>query len=139
VSAHPQYWVFLADPEDFGWTDLVAKRRAVWDGIRNSRAQNNLRNARPGDLALIYHTAPDKSLMGIASVVSEPYPDPADAARVVVDVQPDRPLARPLTLAELKADEQLKDLSFVRMPRVAVQPVTAAQWQRVLELSATAK
>jgi predicted RNA-binding protein with PUA-like domain len=137
MSAQPKRWAFLADPEDFGWNELVAKKRAMWDGIRNAKAQSNLRKSVPGDLALIYHTAPDKALIGIATIVSEPYPDPSDDTRVVVDVVPDRPLARRLPLAELKADSILKDLSFVRMPRVAVQPVSDAQWKRVLELTGT--
>jgi predicted RNA-binding protein with PUA-like domain len=138
VSAPSSRWVFLADPEDFGWNELVAQGKSVWDGIRNARAQSNLRKSVPGDLALIYHTAPDKAIVGIARVTSAPRPDPADAARVVVDVVPHQPLARPLPLAELKADAVLSELSFVRMPRVAVQPVTAEQWRRVLELSGTA-
>jgi predicted RNA-binding protein with PUA-like domain len=133
MSAPVQRWVFLADPESYGWTELVRDGRTVWDGIANARAQANLARTRPGDLALIYHTAPDKALMGIAKVATPPRPDPANPDRVVVDVEPGDPLARPLPLAELKADAVLSGMSFVRMPRVAVQPVTAEQWARVLE------
>lgn len=131
------HFVLLADPEDYGWTQLTAAGRAVWDGIRNARAQNNLRHCHAGDLVLIYHTAPDKALMGIARVTKPAYPDPKVAERVVIDVEPVQPLARPLPLAELKADDVLAEMSFVKMPRVAVQPVTAAQWKRVLSLSGT--
>ncbi len=130
-------WAFLADPEDFGWNELAQAGRAVWDGIKNARAQQYLRTATVGDKALIYHTAPDKAIIGIAKVTSEPRPDPKAPERVVVDVQPVKKLKRPLPLAELKADRILAGLSFVRMPRVAVQPVTKEQWQRVLELAAT--
>jgi len=129
------HWVFLADPEDFGWTEIVRDGSAVWDGIKNARAQSNLRTTTPGDLALIYHTAPDKAIVGIAKVTSEPRPDPNAEGRVVVDVEPVKPLARPLPLSELKADDVLSGMSFVKMPRVAVQPVTPEQWSRVLELS----
>lgn len=130
-------WVFLADPEDFGWTELEAKGDAVWDGIKNARAQRYLRETKVGDRVLIYHTAPDKAIIGIAKVTSEPRPDPKAADRVVVDVEPVKKLKQPLTLAELKADKVLAEMSFVKMPRVAVQPVTDEQWQRVLELSST--
>ncbi|MGQ0814597.1 MAG: EVE domain-containing protein [Gemmatimonadota bacterium] len=130
-------WVFLADPEAFGWNDLQRDGKAVWDGIKNARAQNNLRTAAPGDRVLIYHTAPDKAVIGIAKVTSEPREDPKAAERVVVDVEPVKPLARPLPLAELKADAMLAEMSFVKMPRVAVQPVSKEQWARVLELSGT--
>lgn len=130
-------WVFLADPESYGWTELVRDGTAVWDGIKNAIAQRNLRTCEPGDEVLIYHTAPDKAVMGVARVSGAPRPDPTSEERVVVDVEPVKPLARPLPLGELKADDVLKELSFVRMPRVAVQPVTSEQWQQVMKLSAT--
>ena len=86
---------------------------------------------------LIYHTAPDKALLGIARVVGAPRPDPDHEDRVVVDVEPVRPLERALPLAELKGDPELAALGFVRMPRVAVHPVTGGHWDRVLELTGT--
>jgi predicted RNA-binding protein with PUA-like domain len=128
------YWALLADPGTYGWNDLIREKRAVWDGIRNARAQSNLTKCAQGDLALIYHTAPDKAVMGIAKVVRTAYPDPSDDTRVVIDVEPVKPLKRPLPLADMKADATLADMSFVRMPRVAVQPVTPKQWERVLKL-----
>jgi predicted RNA-binding protein with PUA-like domain len=131
------HWVFLADPEDFGWNELEKDGKAVWDGIKNARAQNNLKKTTKGDEVLIYHTAPDKSIIGIAKVTGEARPDPKAADRVVVDVAPVKKLKRALPLAELKADKVLSEMSFVRMPRVAVQAVTDDQWERVLELSGT--
>jgi len=131
-------WVFLADPEDFGWTELARDGKAVWDGIKNARAQQNLRATAVGDRALIYHTAPDKAVIGIAQVTSEPRPDPKAPDRVVVNVEPVAALKRALPLAELKADPVLAEMSFVKMPRVAVQPVTKEQWERVVELSGSA-
>ena len=131
------YWTFLADPETYGWSELQRAGRTVWDGIANATAQRHLRSCRPGDRVLIYHTAPDKAIMGVAEVVGEPRPDPAADGRVVVDVVPVQALARPLPLAELKRDPVLGDLAFVKMPRVAVQPVTPEQWSKVLQLSGT--
>lgn len=130
-------WAFLADPEDYGWAHLVQEGRAVWDGVKNARAQNYMKQCREGDRILVYHTAPDKAVMGIAKVVREAYPDPNADGRVVVDIEPVRPLQRPLTLAEMKADDLLAGMSFVRMPRVAVQPVEPGQWKRVMELTGT--
>ena len=133
--ATTRHWIFLADPKDYGWTELAAQKAAVWDGIRNSRAQSNLRKCRTGETVLIYHTAPDKAIVGIARITGEARPDPKKPELVVVDVEPVRPLARAIPLAEIKADEVLSGMSFVRMPRVAVWPVTEEQWQRVLEVS----
>jgi predicted RNA-binding protein with PUA-like domain len=137
MAETPGKWAFLADPDSYGWTELTKDGTAVWDGIKNARAQNHLRTTRPGDLALIYHTAPDKAIIGIARVKTEAYPDPGEEGRVVVDIEPVQPLARPLGLAEMKADDVLRSMSFVRMPRVAVQRVTDEEWQRVLSLSGT--
>jgi predicted RNA-binding protein with PUA-like domain len=130
-------WAFLADPEDYGWTELSKAGTAAWDGVKNARAQRNLRACEVGDVVLIYHTAPDKALVGIARITRAQRPDPSAKERVVVDVEPVKPLARPLPLAELKADATLSEMSFVKMPRVAVQPVTDVQLRRVLELSGT--
>ncbi|NLG63722.1 MAG: EVE domain-containing protein [Candidatus Cloacimonetes bacterium] len=128
------YWAFLADPASYGWDDLVRETRAVWDGVRNAAAQRNMQRCEKGDEVLIYHTAPDKAAIGIARVVRTAYPDPNNDKLVVVDIEPVRPLERPIPLAEMKADDVLKDMSFVRMPRVAVQPITAQQWKRILKL-----
>jgi predicted RNA-binding protein with PUA-like domain len=133
--AAKQRWVFLADPKAYGWSELVAEKGTVWDGIRNARAQNNLKKCRKGDEVLIYHTAPDKALAGIARVTREARPDPKNPDLVVVDIEPVRPLVRSIPLAELKADDVMATMSFVRMPRVAVWPVTDEQWARVLDAS----
>lgn len=130
-------WVLLADPEDYGWKELEKAGNAVWDGIRNAQAQRNLKQCEVGDVALIYHTSPDKALVGIARVSGAHRPDPKAPDRVVIDVEPVTPLKRPLPLAELKGDDVLSTMSFVRMPRVAVQRVTKEQLDRVLQLSGT--
>jgi predicted RNA-binding protein with PUA-like domain len=132
-----KYWAFLADPEDFGWNEMEKDGSAVWDGVRNAVAQRNLRTCEKGDRIAIYHTSPDKALIGIAKVTGEARPDPKAAERVVVDVEPVKKLKRPLPLAELKADDVLAGMSFVKMPRVAVQPITAAHWTRNHQLSGT--
>lgn len=130
-------WVFLADPESFGWDELVRDGTAVWDGIRNRTAQGRLREAADQDRVLVYHTSPDKALVGIARVIGQPYPDPAAEDRVVVDVEPVTALGRPLPLDEIKRDDVLSGMSFVRMPRVAVHRLEDGEWERVLELSGT--
>lgn len=134
---HHNIWAFLADPSEFGWDDLVRHGITVWDGITNPQAQRYLAQCASGDVVLIYHTAPDKALIGLARVASAPRREPRHENRVVVDVEPVKLLARRIPLAELKSDEILRDLPFVRMPRVAVQPLTNHQLLRVLEVSGT--
>lgn len=133
----PRRWVFLADPDAYGWSDLVQEGRAVWDGIANRTAQGRLRQAASGDEVLLYHTSPDKALVGIARVARDPYPDPSHEDRVVVDLEPVTALARPLRREEVRADPVLSGAGFVRMPRVAVHAASAQEWDRVLELTGT--
>ncbi|NIP83388.1 MAG: EVE domain-containing protein [Gemmatimonadetes bacterium] len=130
-------WVLLADPGAYGWEELVSDGATVWDGIRNRTAQGRLAEARAGDEALLYHTAPDKAIVGVVRVVTDPYPDPSAEDRVVVDVEPVTALDRPLTLDEVKGDDRLAGMGFVRMPRVAVHRVEEAEWDRVMELTGT--
>jgi predicted RNA-binding protein with PUA-like domain len=131
------YWAFLADPEDYGYDDLAAKGEDAWDGVKNAVAQRNMKACAVGDRVAIYHTAPDKAIVGIARVTGAARPDPKAEDRVVVDVASMKKLKKPLSLAELKADDVLATMSFVKMPRVAVQPLTEKQWKRMLELSGT--
>ena len=137
MKVDPQRWALLADPETYGWNELIRDKKAVWDGIKNSRAQANLQKCNVGDVALIYNTAPDKAIMGTARVSRAAYPDPNAPDRVVIDIEPIVALKEPLPMSELRADGVLAEMGFVKMPRVAVQPVTAKQWDRVMSLSGT--
>ena len=130
-------WVFLADPDDYGWDDLEKAGTDAWDGVKNAQAQRHMRTCEVGDTVLIYHTSPDKAIVGIARIAGAHRPDPKAKDRVVVDVEAVKRLERPLPLAELKADDVLSQMSFVRMPRVAVQRVTDEQLKRVLKASGT--
>ena len=137
MKVDPQRWALLADPESYGWKELVRDGKAVWDGIKNSRAQANLHKCKVGDVALIYNTSPDKAIMGTARVTKAAYPDPNAPERVVIDIEPLVALKSPLTMGELRADGILAEMGFVKMPRVAVQPITAQQWERVMARSKT--
>jgi predicted RNA-binding protein with PUA-like domain len=128
------YWLLKTEPTDFGYADLERDDRTAWSGVRNALAQKHLRAARRGDGALVYHTGGEKAVVGVAKVVSDPYPDPRDPKLAVVDVAADRPLARPVTLAEIKADPAFADFALVRLGRLSVMPVAPALWRRLLRL-----
>jgi predicted RNA-binding protein with PUA-like domain len=129
-------WLLKTEPSTYSWDDLVRQGRAVWDGVKNPFALNNLKAMQPGDNAFIYHTGGEKAVIGIAKVVSGAYPDPKarDPKLVVVDLEPLKKLPRPVTLAEIKADRFFQDWALVRVPRLSVMPVTREQWVRVLEM-----
>ena len=127
----PHRWLFKTEPSEYSYADLERDKKTVWDGVSNNLALKHLREVRLGDEILIYHTGEEKSLVGLAEAVSDPYPDPNenDEKLVVVNLKPKRRLPRPLTLAEVKAVESLSDFDLLRLPRLSVMPVTKEQWQ----------
>lgn len=132
------HWLVKTEPSTYSYEDLARQGRAVWDGVANVVALKNLRGMAPGDEVLIYHTGDVKAAVGLARVVSAPYPDPkaGDAKLVVVDLEPVRPLAHPVTLAAVKADPAFADFALVRQGRLSVMPVPAELWKRLLAMSA---
>jgi predicted RNA-binding protein with PUA-like domain len=132
-----RHWVLKTEPSTYGFTDLVRDRRTRWDGVSNAVALKHLRSMLEGDDALIYHTGDEKSLIGLARIVSPPYPDPTseDPRLVVVDVEAGKALPRRVTLAEIKADPAFKDLGLVKMSRLSVVPVEDDQWKRLLKMA----
>ena len=108
-----------------------------WDGVRNYQARNNIKEMKPGDLALFYHSVNAKEIVGIAEVVSEFYQDPTteDDRWVVVDLVPKTVLKQTVTLAQIKADERLSEMVLVKNSRLSVQPVKPEEFDVVMELS----
>jgi predicted RNA-binding protein with PUA-like domain len=126
----PRRWLFKTEPNEYSFDDLEREKKTVWDGVGNNLALKNLREVRLGDEVLIYHSGDEKAIVGIAEAISDAYPDPneADEKMVVVNLKPKRRLARPLSLHDIKAIEELSDFDLVRLPRLSVMPVTPAQW-----------
>ena len=133
----PSYWILKTDTDTYSFDQLERDRRTAWDGISNALALKHIRSMKPGDLALIYHSGDERALVGLARIASKPYPDPkADDPRLVaVDIQAGKRLARPVTLAAVKADPAFADLGLVRMSRLSVIPVPPSQWKRLLAMA----
>lgn len=133
----PNYWLIKTEPSSYSYDDMAREETAVWDGVKNPVAIRNLRAMHPGDQVLVYHTGDEKAVVGWATVVSSPYPDPKikNPALFVIDLKAHRRLPKPVTLAQIKADRTFADLPIVRQGRLSVSPVTAPQWKRVLQLS----
>ena len=147
----PRTWLMKSEPDVYGFGHLVRDGRTPWDGIRNYQARNFMRDEmRVGDRVLFYHSnVQPPGVVGVAEVVSEPYPDPSQfdedsryhdpkATRqaprwILVDVAPVRRLPRIVTLAEMKADPSLAALPLVRRGnRLSVMPVGDAEAERIL-------
>ena len=129
------YWLMKSEPESYSWDDLNRDGATEWDGVRNNAARLHLKAMKPGDEALFYHSMSDKAVVGIMRVVRAAQPDPKDANWVSVRVEPVRPLARPVTLAEIKAEPRLAAMELIRQSRLSVAPVRDEEWDVVLELS----
>ena len=129
-------WLLLADPKSYGFGQLESDGKTVWDGVAGSLAQKHLRSVKRGDRALIYHTAPDKSVIGSARIISDPYPDPKDqdAKLVVIDVEAETRLGNPVTLASLRENHKLAGMTFLKIQRIAVSPVSDAEFREILRM-----
>ena len=126
------------EPGAYSWADLQREKRTHWDGVTNTTAQLNMRAMQKGDTVVVNHSQTDKAAIGLAEVVKGPYPDPTDEAgkRVWVDIRVRRPLARPVTLAELKAEPTFATSMLVRQSRLSVVRLDDDQLATIERLAA---
>ncbi len=132
----PNYWIVKTEPSTYSFDQLEREKRATWDGVRNNLALKHLRQMRPGDRVLVYHTGDEKAVVGVAEVMSEAYADPKqkDPKLAVVDLKAAGRLPRPVPLGEIKQQRAFADLGLVRMGRLSVMPASAEQYARLLEM-----
>ena len=152
--AEKKYWLFKSEPTAYSYDDMMndPDRWAEWDGVRNYQARNMMRDdMKVGDSILFYHSnAKPMAVVGIASVVREGYDDfhgldpddkhydpkatPEKPIWSMVDIKGERPLARPVTLAEIKDNPKLKDMLLIRKGmRLSIQPITKEEFDEVVE------
>ena len=133
------YWLVKSEPNKYAWEEFVADGSTYWDGVRSYEARNNLRGMKKGDLALYYHSNIGKEIVGVARVIGEHYQDPTtdDDRWSVVDFEPVVELKQPVTLAQIKADEELSEIALIKRSRLSVVPVTRAEFQYLLKLGKT--
>jgi len=129
------YWLMKSEPESYSWSDLVRDGGTEWDGVRNNAARLHLKAMKKGDEAFFYHSMSDKAVVGIVRIAREAQPDPKDKDWVSVRVEPVKELARPVTLAEIKAEPRLSQMELIRQSRLSVAPVRDDEWKVVLELA----
>ena len=129
-------WILKTDSDVYPFEQLERERRAVWDGVSNAVALKHIRTMSAGDPLLIYHSGVTKEIVGLARVVSQPYPDPkqSEGKLTVVDVEVDRRLPKTVSLNAIKAEPAFADLALVRQPRLSVIPVSEPQWNKLLAM-----
>ena len=133
-----RYWLFKSEPDVWGWDAQVAKGAAgeEWNGVRNYQARNNMRAMELGDRGFFYHSNQGREIVGIVEVCKLAHPDSTtdDPRWECVDIKAVRPMARPVTLDEAKADPRLAEMVLVNNSRLSVQPVTEDEWRVICEL-----
>ena len=133
----PNHWLVKSEPAKYAFSDLQRDGRTVWDGVRNNTAALHLRAMKLGDQAFFYHSVDGLAVVGIAEIVRESFLDPPDPAGrfVAVEVAPVRPLASPVTLAQMKANPALANMAMLKLFRLSVSPVTAEEWAEILRMA----
>jgi predicted RNA-binding protein with PUA-like domain len=133
-------WLMKEEPTNYSFDELRRDKKTSWTGVRNPLAQKHLQSIAKGDRIFFYHTGKEKAVVGIARAAGPAYPDPADAGGTLyaVDVVPVSKLAKPVTLAAVKADPYFASFALVRMARLSVMPVTDDQWDRIVRMSSEA-
>ena len=132
-----KYFLLKTEPSEYSFDDLLRDRKTVWSGISAAPALKHLRSMKKGDLSFVYHTGEERQIVGIAKIVSQPYPDPKadDEKLVVVDLQGLKKLKNPVSLALIKSKKELASMPLVRIGRLSVQPVTDFEWNFIIQLS----
>ena len=124
-------WLFKTEPSVYSYQQLEKDKKTMWDGVANNLALKNLKDIKKGDLILIYHTGDERQAVGIARALSGAYPDPGkgNSRMLVVDIEAVKPLPKPVTLAEVKANKKLANFDLVRLSRLSIMKVSDEQWE----------
>jgi len=127
-------WLFKTEPSVYSFQQLQKDKQTMWDGVKNNLALKNLKDIATGDPIIIYHTGDEKAAVGIARALGGAYPDPSqkNPKLLVVDIEAVKPLPRPVTLAEVKANKKLANFDLVRLSRLSIMKVSDDQW-KILE------
>ena len=148
MAQETRHWLVKSEPSAYSWADLLRDKQTAWTGVRNFQARNNLRAMKKGDLVLFYQSVTDPSVMGISRVMKEAYTDPTfkeanDAKNAkeakegtwnCVDLVAVKALPSPVSLAAIKADPPLAEISLIKQSRLSVMPVTLKEYERILKL-----
>ena len=133
------FFLLKTEPSVYSYDDLERDKKTTWDGVANTVALKHIREAKKGDLAVVYHTGGEKQAVGVAELTSDPYPDPkqADPRLAVFDLKARKRLARSVTLDDLKSRQEFSDSPLIRIGRLSVIPLTEKQWRTLLAMAET--
>ncbi|MBX7169434.1 MAG: EVE domain-containing protein [Pyrinomonadaceae bacterium] len=130
-----KFWLVKQEPEAYSFDDLVKDGKTEWTGVRNFQARNNLQAMKVGDKVLFYHSVSEKSVVGLAEVSREEFPDPIDEKWVAVEIKPVEKFAKPVSLEQIKAETGLQNIALIKQSRLSVMPLTEGEFDLILKLS----
>jgi predicted RNA-binding protein with PUA-like domain len=133
------YWLVKSEPFKYSWDQFVKDKVTFWDGVRNYAARNNLRAMKKGDIVFFYHSNEGLEIVGLATVAKEAYQDPTttDPNWVAVDLKPLKAVKKPVTLAAMKTEKRLANLSLIRLGRLSVSDVKPEEFEVIMEMAET--
>ena len=131
------YWLLKSEPSAWSWDNQVKDKVAMWDGVRNYQARNNLMKMKKKDLCFFYHSVSEKQIIGIVEVIKEYYLDPTDPSGkfVVVDVKAKKKLKKAVSLEKIKLSKKLSQIALVKQSRLSVMPILKSEWLEILKIS----
>tara|TARA_B100000123_G_C25356632_1_gene265190 strand:- start:41 stop:460 length:420 start_codon:yes stop_codon:yes gene_type:complete len=134
-----KYWLLKSEPDVWSIDNQkkAGEKGAIWDGVRNYQAANNLKKMRKGDLCFFYHSNIGKEIVGIVQVVKEAFKDPTDKKKyfVAVKVKHKKTFTKPVPLGFIKKHSHLKELSLVKQSRLSVMPIDTKSWKIINKIS----
>tara|TARA_Y100000994_G_C15535447_1_gene377585 strand:+ start:248 stop:658 length:411 start_codon:yes stop_codon:yes gene_type:complete len=132
-----KYWLLKSEPGTWSWESQVKEGPSMWDGVRNYQARNNLKEMKKNDLCFFYHSVTEKCIIGIVKVVKEHYQDPTDKMGkfVVVDVEAVKKLKNSVSLDQIKANKNLKNIALIKQSRLSVMPLRKIEWDTIIKMS----
>ena len=131
------FWLVKQEPSSYSWSDFVADGKTSWTGVRNFAARNNLRKMQNGDEVLFYHSGDEKGVVGIAKVTRTSYADPTakEGDWSTIDLAAIEPLARAVTLREIKGNSRLKGILLIRQSRLSVMPLAEPEFREIVNMA----
>ena len=134
------YWLAKQEPSGprgYNILQLQKDKKTMWDGVHNNLALKHIRNMKKNDLVFFYHTGDERQVVGIMSVITNPYPNPEEENKrfVVVDVKFKKLLKTPVTLDSIKKQKKFKDWELLRISRLSVMPVPKIIWDDIIKMS----
>jgi predicted RNA-binding protein with PUA-like domain len=134
-----QYWLMKSEASKYSFAQLVRDQKTVWDGVRNFEARNAMRAMKVGDLALFYHSSDGKSVVGVARVTRDAYPDPTAQGEdwSVVDIEPVTPFKVPVSLEAIRSEPDLAESALLKRSRLSVVPISKEHFDRILKMGKT--